>query len=142
MDQMKVTQMDLKERIKDQINSLELPVKLYLGYIDSKHSPELRLQALPNSRVIEEDYGGNKTEQLFMEIAMRGDDEGMINQVLWQIADVLGNNDYGVVSKDGSFIFNKLDIVSFPQPTMADTSGQVTYVLDFKVTVDTFNEKG
>ena len=47
--------MDLKERIKDQINSLELPVKLYLGYIDSKHSPELRLQALPNSRVIEED---------------------------------------------------------------------------------------
>ena len=127
--------MDLKERIKDQINSLELPVKLYLGYIDGKHSPELRLQALSNSRVIEEDYGGNKTEQFLMEIVMRGDDEGMINQVL-------GNNDYGVVSKDGSFIFNKLDIVSFPQPTMADTSGEVTYVLDFKVTVDTFNEKG
>lgn len=141
MDQMKVTQMDLKERIKDQINSLELPVKLYLGYIDGKHSPELRLQALPNSRVIEEDYGGNKTEQLFMEIAMRGDDEGMINQVLWQIADVLGNNDYGVVSKDGSFVFNKLDVASFPHPTMADTSGTITYAFDFKVTVDTF-EKG
>lgn len=133
--------MDLKERIKDQINSLELPVKLYLGYIDGKHSPELRLQALSNSRVIEEDYGGNKTEQFLMEIVMRGDDEGMINQVLWQIADVLGNNDYGVVSKDGSFVFNKLDVASFPHPTMADTSGTITYAFDFKVTVDTF-EKG
>ena len=133
--------MDLKERIKDQINSLELPVKLYLGYIDSKHSPELRLQALPNSRVIEEDYGGNKTEQFFMEIAMRGDDEGMINQVLWQIADVLGDNDFRAISKDGSFVFSKLEIASLPHPTMADTTGAVTYVFDFKITVDTFAKK-
>lgn len=134
--------MDLKERIKDQINSLELPVKLYLGYIDGKHSPELRLQALSNSRVIEEDYGGNKTEQFLMEIVMRGNDEGLINQTLWQIANLLGDNDFRVVSKNGSFVFSKLDIASFPHPTMADTTGQVTYVLDFKVTVDTFNEKG
>ncbi len=133
--------MDLKERIKDQINSLELPVKLYLGYIDGKHSPELRLQALPNSHVIEEDYGGNKTEQYFMEVIMRGSDEELINQVLWQIANVLGDNDFRVISKDGSFVFNKLDVASFPHPTMADTSGAITYAFDFKITVDTF-EKG
>lgn len=141
MAQWKVTQMDLKERIKDQINALNLPVKLYLGYLDGKRNPELRLQVLPSSNVIEEDYGGNKTEQFFMEIMMRGDDEGTINQVMWQIANVLGSNDYGVVSKDGSFVFNKLDVASFPHPTMADTSGTITYAFDFKVTVDTF-EKG
>lgn len=132
--------MDLKERIKDRINSLDLPVKLLLGYLDGKHDPDLRLQQLPSSNVIEEDYGGNKTEQFFMEIVMRGNDEGLINQTLWQIANMLGNNDFRVVSKNGSFVFSKLDIASFPHPTMADTTGQVTYILDFKITVDTFRK--
>ncbi|PWT37578.1 minor capsid protein [Limosilactobacillus reuteri] len=134
--------MDLKERVKDSINSLDLPLKCLLGYLDGKHDPELRLQMLPGSNVIERDYAGNKTEQYFMEVITRGSDEELINQVLWQIANVLGDNDFRVVSKDGSFVFSKLDIASFPHPTMADTTGQVTYVLDFKVTVDTFNEKG
>lgn len=134
--------MDLKERVKDSINSLDLPLKCLLGYLDGKHDPELRLQMLPGSNVIERDYAGNKTEQYFMEIIMRGSDEKLINQVLWQIANVLGDNDFRVTSKDGSFVFSTLEIASFPHQTMADTSGEVTYVLDFKVTVDTFNEKG
>lgn len=134
--------MDLKERVKDSINSLGLPLKCLLGYLDGKHDPELRLQMLPGSNVIETDYAGNKTEQYLMEIVMRGSDEGTINQALWQIANALGDNDFRVISKNGSFIFSKLEIASFPHPTMADTSGEVTYVLDFKVTVDTFNEKG
>lgn len=134
--------MDLKERVKDSINSLDLPLKCLLGYLDGKHDPELRLQMLPGSNVIETDYAGNKAEQYLMEIVMRGSDEGTINQALWQIANALGDNDFRVISKNGSFIFSKLEIASFPHPTMADTSGEVTYVLDFKVTVDTFNEKG
>lgn len=134
--------MDLKERLKDQLNALELPVKLLMGCLDDKHNPDLRLQQLPSSTVIDEDYGGNKTEQFIMEVIMRGDDEGEINQTLWKIADVLGGNDFTVTSKDGSFVFNKLDIDSFPYATMADTRGRVTYVLDFKITVDTFNKKG
>lgn len=134
--------MDLKERVKDSINSLGLPLKCLLGYLDGKHDPELRLQMLPGSNVIERDYAGNKTEQYFMEVIMRGSDEELINQVLWQIANVLGDNNFRVTSKDGSFVFSTLEIASFPHPTMADTTGTVTYVLDFKVTVDTFNEKG
>lgn len=133
--------MDLKERVKGSINSLDLPLKCLLGYLDGKHDPELRLQMLPGSNVIERDYAGNKTEQYFMEVIMRGSDEELINQVLWQIANVLGNNDFRVISKDGSFVFNKLDVASFPHPTMADTSGAITYAFDFKITVDTF-EKG
>ena len=133
--------MDLKERVKDSINSLDLPLKCLLGYLDGKHDPELRLQMLPGSNVIETDYAGNKTEQYLMEIVMRGSDEGTINQALWQIANALGDNDFRVISKNGSFIFSKLEIASFPHPTMADTSGEVTYVFDFKVTVDTFNQK-
>lgn len=133
--------MDLKERVKDSINSLELPLKCLLGYLDGKHDPELRLQMLPGSNVIEVDYAGNKTEQYLMEVIMRGSDEGLINQVLWQVANALGDNDFRVISKDGSFIFSKLEIASLPHPTMADTTGAVTYVFDFKITVDTFAKK-
>ena len=135
--------MDLKERILEEINALSLPndTKVMLGYLDGKHGdPEVRLQMLPGSNVIETDYAGNRTEQYLMEIAVRGSDEGLINQVLWQIANALGDNDFRVVSNDGSFLFSKLERASFPHPTMADTSGIVTYVFDFKVTVDTYGE--
>lgn len=133
--------MDLKERVKDSINSLGLPLKCLLGYLDGKNDPELRLQMLPGSNVIERDYAGNKTEQYFVEVIMRGSDEELINQVLWQIANVLGDSDFRVTSKDGSFVFSTLEIASFPHPTMADTRGAITYAFDFKITVDTF-EKG
>lgn len=132
--------MDLKERVKDSINSLGLPLKCLPGYLDGKHDPELRLQMLPGSNVIERDYAGNKTEQYFMEAIMRGSDEELINQVLWQIANVLGDNDFRVISRDGSFVFSTLEIASFPHPTMADTTGTVTYVFDFKITVNTFEK--
>lgn len=135
--------MDLKERILEKINALSLPndTKVMLGYLDGKHGdPEVRLQMLPGSNVIETDYAGNQTEQYLMEIAVRGSDEGLINQVLWQIANVLGDYDFRVVSNDDSFLFSKLEIASFPHPTMADTSGIVTYVFDFKVTVDTYGK--
>lgn len=132
--------MDLKERMLETINSLGLPLKCLLGYLDSKHDPELRLQMLPGSNVIEVDYAGNKTEQYLMEVIMRGSDEGAINQVLWQIANALGDTDFRVISKNGSFVFSTLEIASFPHPTMADTAGTVTYVFDFKITVDTFGK--
>lgn len=132
--------MDLKERVKDSINSLGLPLKCLLGYLDGKHDPELRLQMLPGSNVIERDYAGNRTEQYLMEVIMRGSDEGMINQVLWKIANALGDNDLRVTSKDGSFVFSTLEVASFPHPTMADTTGTITYVFDFKITVDTFEK--
>lgn len=132
--------MDLKERLKDAINTLHLPVKCVLGYLYGKTDPELRLQVLPGSTVIDQDYAGNQTAQYAMEVIMRGSDEGLINQVLWQIANVLGDNDFRVISKDGSFVFSTLEIASFPHPTMADTTGTVTYVFDFKITVDTFGK--
>lgn len=134
--------MDLKERMKDAINTLKLPVTCRLGYLDGKHSPDLRLQVLPGSTVIDRDYAGNKTEQYAMEVIMRGDEELVINQVLATIADYLCDNDFRVVSHDGSFVYSELVVASFPHPVMADTTGEVTYVFDFKVTVDTFTKEG
>lgn len=134
--------MDLKERVRESINSLDLPVKCLLGYLDGKHSPELRLQMLPGSTVIDEDYAGNKTETYAMEVIMAGPNEGLINETLGKIAELLADHDYTVISKDDSFDFSGVEVASFPHPILADAQGDVTYVFDFKVTVDTFNEKG
>ena len=38
--------MDLKERVKDSINSLDLPLKCLPGYLDGKHDPELIMPAI------------------------------------------------------------------------------------------------
>lgn len=134
--------MDLKERMKDAINALQLPVVCRLGYLDGKHDPDLRLQALPGSNVIDRDYAGNKTEEYAMEVIMRGQDELMINQVMAKITDCLSDNEFRVVSQDGSFVWSELTVASFPHPVMADTAGEVTYVFDFKVTFDTFTKEG
>lgn len=130
--------MDLKERLKDAINTLDLPVKCRLGYLYGKEDPELRLQALPGSTVIDRDYAGNKTEQYVMEVIMRGERELIVNQTLATIAYALSDNDFRVFSNDGSFVWSELEVASFPHPIMADTTGEVTYAFDFKVTVDTF----
>lgn len=132
--------MDLKERVRESINSLDLPVSCLLGYLDGKRSPELRLQMLPGSTVIDEDYAGNKTESYAMEVIMRGVDEALINQTLARIADLVADHDYSVTSGDGSFDFSEVEVASFPHPILADTSGTVTYVFDFKVTVDTYKK--
>lgn len=130
--------MDLKERLKEAINTLDLPVKCIVGYLYGKKDPELRLQALPGSTVIDQDYAGNKTEQYAMEVIMRGSNELVINQTMANIADFLADNDFRVASNDGSFVWSELEVASFPHPIMADTTGEVTYAFDFKVTVDTF----
>ena len=132
--------MDLKERLKDKINSYGLPVKCLPGYLDGRHDPELRLQMLPGSTVVDMDYAGNKTEQYLMECMMRGNDESAINTVLWTIANKLGDSSFIVDSADDSFVYNGLTIASMPHPIMADTAGVVTYAMDFKITVDTFSK--
>ena len=93
---------------------------------------------LPGSKVIECDYDGNKTEQFNFEIAMRSDDESLINENLFLIAELLGSTDFSVTSSDGSFVFNKLQLTSFPHVISIDVSGVAAYVLDFQVIVDTF----
>ena len=77
--------MDLKERVLEQIRDLSLPdnVKVLMGYLDGKQGdPEVRLQMLPGSNIIDVDYAGNKTEQYLMEVIAQGSDEGLITSVI------------------------------------------------------------
>lgn len=132
--------MDLESVLQKTINTIDLPVAIKRGYMNGKKLPELRIYTLPGSNVISCDYEGNKTEQFNFEIAMRSDDEALINRCLFSIAELLGDHEFSVASQDGSFIFNTLQLTSFPHVVSIDTTGVAVYVLDFQVVVDTFNK--
>ena len=94
--------MDLKDRLADCINNnVDLPVKLYQSYMTNKTSPELRIYDLP-STVIDEDYAGNRTEEFIFEIAMRSNDEELINQTLWNISKYISEYDFNLVSQNSN----------------------------------------
>ena len=127
--------MDLTERLVEKINSLDLPVTVYSAALTGKEDPEIGLLVLPNSQVISEDLVGNKVVEFIYEVVMRGTDEALINNTLWQIA----NQDFYLESADGSFVFDQAQVASFPTLTGADLNNALNYILDFTVQVETFN---
>lgn len=130
--------MDLTDRLVDRINLLDLPATVYAAAVTGKGDPEIGLLVLPNSQVISQDLIGNKVVQLLYEVVMRGTDEGQINDALWKIANLIGNDDFHVQSDTGSFIFDRAEVTSFPTMTGVDLKGALNYILDFTIQVETF----
>lgn len=131
--------MDLTDRLVDRINLLDLPATVYAAVVTGKEDPEIGLLVLPNSQVISQDLVGNKVVEFIYEVVMRGTDEALINNTLWQIANLIGNENFYLESTDGSFVFDQAQVASFPTLTSADLSNALNYILDFTVQVETFN---
>lgn len=130
--------MDLTDRLVDRINSLDPPVDAYAAALTGKEDPEIGLLVLPNSQVISQDLIGNKVVSFLYEVVMRGTDEIQINDTLWKIANLIGDDDFHVESADGSFVFDQATVSSFPTLTGVDLKGSLNYILDFTVQVETF----
>lgn len=130
--------MDLTDRLVDRINSLGPPVDIYAAALTGKEDPEIGLLVLPNSQVISQDLIGNKVVNFLYEVVMRGTDEDQINETLWKIANLIGDDDFQVQSNTGSFIFDQAEVTSFPTMTGVGLKGSLNYILDFTVQVETF----
>lgn len=130
--------MDLTDRLVDRINLLDLPTQVFPAALTGKEDPEIGLLVLPNSQVISQDLVGNEVVDFIYEVVMRGTDEGQINDSLWKIANLIGSNDFHVESTNGSFIYDKAQVTSFPTMTGVDLKGALNYVLDFTIQVETF----
>lgn len=130
--------MDLTDRLVDRLNSLGLPVPVYAAAVTGKEDPEIGVMVLPNSQVISQDLVGNRVVDFLYEVVMRGTDEEQINNALWKIASLVGSDDFHVESANGSFIYDKAQVTSFPTMTGVDLKGALNYVLDFTVQVETF----
>lgn len=130
--------MDLTDRLVDRINLLDLPATVYAAAVTGKEDPEIGVLVLPNSQVISQDLVGNEVVNFLYEVVMRGTDEGQINDALWKIANLIGSNDFHVDSVNGSFIYDKAQVTSFPTMTGVDLKGSLNYILDFTIQVETF----
>ncbi|WP_432226935.1 hypothetical protein [Limosilactobacillus fermentum] len=130
--------MDLTDRLVDRLNSLGLPVPVYAAAVTGKEDPEIGVLVLPNSQVISQDLVGNRVVDFIYEVVMRGTDEEQINNALWKIANLVGSDDFHVESANGSFIYDKAQVTSFPTMTGVDLKGALNYVLDFTIQVETF----
>ena len=130
--------MDLTDRLVDQLNSLGLPVTVYAAAVTGKEDPEIGVLVLPNSQVISQDLAGNRVVDFIYEVVMRGTDEEQINDALWEIANLVGSDDFHVESANGSFVYDQAQVTSFPTMTGVDLKGALNYVLDFTVQVETF----
>lgn len=130
--------MDLTDRLVDRINLLELPATVYAAAVTGKEDPEIGLLVLPNSQVISQDLVGNEVVDFLYEVVMRGTDEDQINKALWEIANLIGSNDFRIESADGSFIYDQAQVSSFPTMTGVNLKGALNYVLDFTIQVETF----
>ena len=130
--------MDLTDRLVDRINLLDLPATIYAAAVTGKEDPEIGVLVLPNSQVISQDLVGNRVVDFIYEVVMRGTDEEQINNSLWKIASLVGSDDFHVESANGSFIYDKAQVTSFPTMTGVDLKGALNYVLDFTIQVETF----
>lgn len=130
--------MDLTDRLVDRINLLDLPATVYAAAVTGKDDPEIGVLVLPNSQVISQDLVGNRVVDFIYEVVMRGTDEEQINEALWKIANLVGNDDFHVESANGSFIYDQAQVTSFPTMTGVDLKGALNYVLDFTIQVETF----
>lgn len=132
--------MDLADQIQDKINALDLGITVDQGYLTGKQATEIVLYSLPGGAVVEEDFAGNKTERYMFEVTMRSQDQGLINQTLFKIAELINDPSFTLTSNNNSFHFTDIEMMGFPHVVSIDVEEFAVYSLDFAVTIDVMNK--
>lgn len=131
--------MDLIDRIKDSVNTLDLPVKLTKRVLMADKE-SLVIYPLAGSRVTQSYMDGARDADINLEIAMSSKDGNLLESTLWQIQDYLDMLD-DVPSDDGSYQFNHIEVTSKPYIAKLDETGWLVFQLTIQVNVTTKEEK-
>lgn len=128
--------MDLYERLFDEINSLELPMTCYMGFmIDETNT--LCLYPLPGSRTTEQYFDGTREREMLYEVGFMTDDQQLADQTLWMITEYIdGLND--IQSQNNSFETFDVEVSETPFVSEMDSRGLSTYLLDIKVMINQY----
>ncbi|MBO0427275.1 MULTISPECIES: phage tail terminator protein [unclassified Enterococcus] len=130
--------MDFVERLKDSINTINLPLKMRTGYLSDKET--LVVYPSPGSRVVQQYMDGTKDVNLNYQIAMKSKDGELINNTLWIIQNYLEAL-MSVTSNDNSFEYNGLVIANKPFISEADEQGWFVFLLDVTANVTIHEEE-
>lgn len=109
-------------------------LKLKVAYL----SPDSDIGLVPvqGSHVVEADYSGNQLWQYNYAITIKTKSEREAKEKLFAISNYLNGLDE-LLSGNGSFRFNNLEVSSAPSELLEDTAGTVMYELDIAVFVYT-----
>ncbi len=130
--------MDFIERLRDKVNSTNLPLRMRTGYLSDKET--LVVYPSPGSRVTQQYMDGNKDVNLNYQIAMKSKDGELINNTLWIIQNYLETL-LVITSNDNSFDFNGLVIANKPFISEADDQGWFVFLLDITANVTIHEEE-
>lgn len=125
--------MDLTEMLATKINEMQnLTYPCVVNYLSENEG--LAIYPVVGSATEFADWAGNLTKNIKYEVQMRGTDPQLCTNTMWRIASMLDSLEK-LDSKNGSYIFQDLNIDNEPSLTDADTSGHFQYTLGFSVQI-------
>lgn len=128
--------MDLYERLYDVIDSLDLPMSCYMGFlIDDPNT--LCIYPLPGSRTTEQYFDGTREREMLYEVGFVTDDQQLADQTMWIITEYLDGLSE-IQSENGSFETFDIEVSETPFISEMNERGFTTYLLDIKIMIDQF----
>lgn len=131
--------MDLLEQLAVEINRsiTKSDITCKLGYLGKGRS--LVVYPIAGSNVVQSYMDGTKLEDFNFEIAMRSKSEDEINQTLWTIIRRLQNT-HSIVSKNGSFEFERLTVTNMPFLNQKDEQGWNVFLTNVQIRITNMNK--
>lgn len=136
--------LDLDERLKTFIQKVnpknELSSKCGLGFVPP--SGKMSLQMDPGSKAIETYWNGNEEMAMNFELALNGVDYPSAREALAPVIDELTSlKEDEVVSSNGSFEFDHIEVTGMPFNQVIDLDGSVYWLTNFICYVTKINNK-
>ena len=129
--------MDFTDRLRDEVETLELEIPLRLGLLDEVDSLAFYCTG---GHTLQTYYDGTETKQLNYEFSIKTKNQGLANQTLSQVASFLVELDT-VPSNNESYTFERLEIVNEPFFVGQDEQKYIWYRLAIQVRLTIFKKE-
>lgn len=124
--------MDFIERLKDEVNTLDIPVPLSIGYLLATES--FVVYPMPGSQITETYMDGMTDQNLNFEFAMKSKSQQKLHTTLWQVQNALEQLET-LESNDDSFIFTEITITDKPFIDQINEQGWFVFLLNIRAEI-------
>lgn len=128
--------MDLYERLYDQIASLQLPIKPYMGFLLDQPNM-LCLYPLPGSQTTDQYFDGTLEREMLYEVGFFTNDQQIANETMWKVTNFLDGIEK-IESKNDSFDALEIEVAETPYISVMDERGYITYLLDLRILINQY----
>lgn len=124
--------MDFIDRLADEVNTLNLPVPLSIGYLQEVES--LVIYPMPGSKTTKTYMDGATDQALNFEFAMKSKSPRKLHDTLWLIQNEIEQLKT-LNSNDDSFEFRQIKVTDKPFIGDADNQGWFVFLLNISAEI-------